>query len=301
MKEMNDLKLELEQYGEVFENVPFSTMTTLRIGGNAKYVVYPRTILALTQIVREIKSRNVPFKVIGKGSNLLCSDKEFNGVVIRLDRTFTDFYFDGDECYAEAGCSIIALAYDAMKHSLSGLEFAAGIPGTLGGVTFMNAGAYKSNMKEIIQEVFVMRNGNAEWISNEECDFSYRHSIFHAHPDWIILAVRLKLNKKDQDEIRTLMDNRRQRRMESQPLDFPSAGSVFRNPGSKPAWQFIEELGWRGKKIGGAMVSSKHTNFIINYNHATAADFMSLAEAIRLSVKEQYDEDLIMEVEKFNW
>jgi len=146
-----------------------------------------------------------------------------------------------------------------------------------------------------------MRNGNAEWISNEECEFDYRRSIFHKHPDWIILAVRLKLERKSQDEIRTLMDNRRQRRMESQPLDFPSAGSVFRNTDSKPAWQFIEELGWRGKNIGGAMVSSKHTNFIINYNHATAADFMALANAICQSVKEKYDVDLIMEVEKFNW
>lgn len=298
---MTDLKTELEQYGEVQENVPFKTMTTLRIGGNARYVVYPKTTLALTQIVREIKDAHLPYKVIGKGSNLLCSDQDYPGVVIRLDRTFTDFYFDHDECYAESGCSIIALAYEMLKQSLSGLEFASGIPGTVGGVTFMNAGAYKSSMAEVIQEVFVFRDGRCEWMSKEACQFSYRHSVFHEHPDWIILAVRMKLTKADQKEIRELIENRRERRMSTQPLDFPSAGSVFRNPSGQPAWQYIEALGWRGKSIGGAMVSDKHVNFIVNAHEASAQDFMDLVQAIQQSVKEKYDEDLIMEVEKFNW
>lgn len=298
---MTDFKKELEQYGEVLENVSFATMTTLRIGGRARYVVFPKGILALTQIVREIMDAGIDFKILGKGSNLLCSDADYEGVVIRLDRTFTDFYFDHEECYAEAGCSIIALAYEAMKQSLSGLEFAAGIPGTVGGVTFMNAGAYKSCMQEIIREVFVLKDGGLEWLDSKDCGFDYRHSVFHEHPDWIIVAVRFALQKGDQNEIRELMESRRQRRMSAQPLDYPSAGSVFRNPAARPAWQYIEELGWRGKQIGGAQVSNKHVNFIVNVGNATAEDFFTLVTAIQNSVKEKFDEELIMEVEKFNW
>lgn len=298
---MEKLVKELQQYGEVQENISFRKMTTLRIGGNARIVVYPKNILALTQVIREIKEVNAPFKVIGKGSNLLCSDDDFNGVVIRLDRTFNDFYFDHEVCYAEAGCSIIALAYEAMKNSLSGLEFASGIPGTVGGVTFMNAGAYKSNMADVIQEVFVYRNGQLDWMNVDECAFDYRTSIFQQHRDWIVLAVKLKLHTGQEDEIRELMDQRRARRMSSQPLEFPSAGSVFRNPEIRPAWQYIEEIGYRGKCIGGACVSEKHVNFIVNKNDASAEDFLTLVKEIQDKVKNQFGIELKMEVEKFNW
>ena len=298
---MNKLKQELEQYGEVQENVSFQTMTTLRIGGYARYVVYPKTTLALTQIIREVKDACVPFKVIGKGSNLLCSDHDFNGVVIRLDRTFTDFYFDHDVCYAEAGCSIIAVAYETIKQNLGGLEFASGIPGTVGGVTFMNAGAYKCNMADIIQEVFIYRDGRCEWVTQDECNFDYRYSIFHDHPDWIILAIKMKLFMNDAQIVRELIENRRQRRLETQPLNFPSAGSVFRNLPDNPAWYYIDALGWRGKKVGGAMISEKHANFIVNIGNATACDFLCLVEQIQVAARQRFQVELIMEVERFNW
>lgn len=298
---MEKLVKELLQYGEVQENVSFRTMTTLRIGGNARIVVYPKNILALTQVVREIKEANASYKIIGKGSNLLCSDDDYNGVVIRLDRTFTDHYFDHEFCYAEAGCSIIALAYEAMKNSLSGLEFASGIPGTVGGVTFMNAGAYKSNMADVIQEVFVFHDGQLDWMDVKECEFGYRTSIFHTHRDWIVLAVKMKLHAGKEEEIRELMAQRRARRMSSQPLELPSAGSVFRNPETRPAWQYIEEIGYRGKRIGGACVSEKHVNFIVNKGNASANDFLELVSDIQKKVKSQFDVELKMEVEKFNW
>ena len=298
---MEKLAKELQQYGQVQENVSLRTMTTLRIGGNARIVVYPKNILALTQVIREIKEADVPFKLIGKGSNLLCSDDDYNGVVIRLDRTFTEYYFDHDICYAEAGCSIIALAYSAMKNSLSGLEFASGIPGTVGGVTYMNAGAYKSNMASIIQEVFVYRDGQLCWMDVSECEFAYRTSIFQKHPQWIVLAVKMKLEQGNEDEIRSLMDQRRERRMSSQPLEMPSAGSVFRNPDERAAWQYIEDIGYRGKSIGGAVVSEKHVNFIVNKDNATASDFITLVSEIQDKVKEQFGVELKMEVEKFNW
>ena len=298
---MIDLYKELEALAEVEENIPLSKMTTLRIGGVARYVVYPKNALSLQGVMNKLNQNHIPYKVIGKGSNLLCSDEPFDGVIIRLDRYLCNAYFDNEHLVAEAGCSIIALSYEAMKNELSGLEFASGIPGTVGGVTFMNAGAYKSSMADIIDSVSVYRDGKIEWIQNADCVFSYRTSIFQKHPDWIILAVKMTLKKGDQKEIRELMDSRRERRMNSQPLDKHSAGSIFRNPEEIPAWKLIEGAGFRGKRIGDAVVSEKHVNFIVNENHASAKDFITLVTDVQKAVKDKYDIDLYMEVEKFNW
>ncbi len=298
---MIDLYKELEALAEVEENIPLSKMTTLRIGGVARYVVYPENTLSLQGVMNKLNQNHIPYKVIGKGSNLLCSDEPFDGVIIRLDRYLCNAYFDNEHLVAEAGCSIIALSYEAMKNELSGLEFASGIPGTVGGVTFMNAGAYKSSMADVIDSVSVYRDGKIEWIQNADCGFSYRTSIFQKHPDWIILAVKMTLQKGDQKEIRELMDSRRERRMNSQPLDKHSAGSIFRNPEEIPAWKLIEGAGFRGKRIGDAVVSEKHVNFIVNENHASAKDFITLVTDVQKAVKDKYDIDLYMEVEKFNW
>lgn len=298
---MIDLYNELEALAEVEENIPLSKMTTLRIGGVARYVVYPENTLSLQGVMNKLNQYHIPYKVIGKGSNLLCSDEPFDGVIIRLDRYLCNAYFDNEHLVAEAGCSIIVLSYEAMKNELSGLEFASGIPGTVGGVTFMNAGAYKSSMADVIDSVSVYRDGKIEWIQNADCGFSYRTSIFQKHPDWIILAVKMTLKKGDQKEIRELMDSRRERRMNSQPLDKHSAGSIFRNPEEIPAWKLIEGAGFRGKRIGDAVVSEKHVNFIVNENHASAKDFITLVTDVQKAVKDKYDIDLYMEVEKFNW
>ena len=281
-------------------NVPLSSMTTLRIGGPARYVVYPDSTVALDALMRLLKAEKIPYKVIGKGSNLLCSDKPFDGAVIRLDK-FDDYYFLGNDLIAQAGCSIISLSYQAMKQGLSGLEFVSGIPASVGGVTFMNAGAYRSSMCDVIDSVFVYRNERFEWISNEECEFAYRRSVFHSHPDWLIIAVKIHLNNAPVSEIRDLMDSRRERRMNSQPLDKPSAGSVFQNPEEMPAWQLIDGIGYRGYRIGGAMVSEKHVNFIVNEDHATAEDYLTLVNEIKRLVDEKYHIRLHMEVERFNW
>ena len=298
---MIDLYKELEALAEVEENIPLSKMTTLRIGGVARYVVYPENTLSLQGVMNKLNQNHIPYKVIGKGSNLLCSDEPYDGVIIRLDRHLCNAYFDNEHLVAEAGCSIIALSYEAMKNELSGLEFASGIPGTVGGVTFMNAGAYKSSMADVIDSVSVYHDGKIEWIQNADCGFSYRTSIFQKHPDWIILAVKMTLKKGDQKEIRELMDSRRERRMNSQPLDKHSAGSIFRNPEEIPAWKLIEGAGFRGKRIGDAVVSEKHVNFIVNENHASAKDFITLVTDVQKAVKDKYDIDLYMEVEKFNW
>lgn len=297
---METMLEQLKKVAAVETGVPLSSMTTLRIGGKAKYVAYPDDSVSLDSLIRIIRKNHLPFKLIGKGSNLLCSDKDYDGVIIRLEK-FNDFYIVDTSVVAQAGCSIIAVAYAAMKAGLSGLEFASGIPGSVGGVTFMNAGAYRSSMSDVIDSVFVYRDGKFEWVPKGECGFGYRTSVFQLHPDWIVIAIRLNLEKRDPDEIRALMDSRRERRMASQPLDRPSAGSVFRNPDDVPAWKLIEGIGYRGHRIGDAQVSEKHVNFIVNDGHARAEDFLALTEEIQKLVKEKYGISLHMEVEKFNW
>lgn len=298
---MEEILAKLSSFAEVKTNMSFKTLTTLRIGGNAAYVVYPSDVIALHSIVKYLNENDIPYKIFGKGSNILCSDDDYNGVIIRLDNHFDRAYFDGDEIVAQAGCSIITLAYEAMKKGLTGLEWASGIPGTLGGCVYMNAGAYKASMKDIIEEVLVLKDNELVWMNKEDCRFAYRHSVFQDHHDWIVLAAKLKLAQGDIHEIRDLMDQRKERRMNSQPLNYPSAGSVFRNPEEASAWSLIDGIGYRGYSNGGAMVSDKHVNFIVNNNNATGKDFLGLVEDIQFKVKEKYGIDLIMEVEKFNW
>jgi len=299
---MNYIEDQLKNYGDLVLNTPLSKHTTFKIGGKARYFIYPNNEMALARVVEICNENNVPYKVLGKGSNLLCHDDDFDGCIINLDRHFTDCHFEEDgTCYAQAGVSIIFLARLAMQKGFSGLEFASGIPATLGGTIFMNAGAYKSSMSDIVKKVYVLKNGIYEWMDLEELDYSYRHSIFQSHRDWIIVGAHLKLEKGDQKEIKDLMDSRRQRRLDTQPLDKPSAGSVFRNHELHPAWKLIDEIGYRGKQIGGAKVSEKHSNFIVNEDHAKAVDVFTLATEIQEKVKETFGIELKMEVERFNW
>lgn len=297
-----NMEKKLQPYGDVECGVRLSTRTTFKIGGVCKYYIYPKNELCLLRILDILKEENIACKIFGKGSNVLCSDDDYDGAILCLDRYFSDYTFEEDgSCVVQAGASIIMLAHEAMKRSFSGLEFASGIPGTVGGAVFMNAGAYKSDMSKILKEVYVVKDHRIETISVEQLDYSYRHSIFQLQRDWIILGCRLQLEKGDQIEISTLMDSRRKRRMASQPLDKPCAGSMFRNPQGYQAWELIDNIGYRGKRIGGAMVSDKHSNFLINADHALAEDIKQLVKEIQQEVKAQFDIDLITEVEQFNW
>ncbi|MEG0526978.1 MAG: UDP-N-acetylmuramate dehydrogenase, partial [Longicatena sp.] len=263
---------------------------------------FPKNELNLLRILDILDEENIPCRVFGKGSNILCSDDDYEGAILCLDRYFTDFTFEeSGECVVQAGASIILLAHEAMKQSFSGLEFASGIPGTIGGAVFMNAGAYKSDMSKILKEVYVVQDKNIVTMDVKELAYSYRHSIFQSNRDWIIIGCRIQLKQGDQKEIRDLMDSRRKRRMESQPLDKPCAGSMFRNPENYQAWELIEKIGYRGKRIGGAMVSDKHANFVVNEDHARASDVKELVEHIQQEVRECFDVELITEVEQFNW
>lgn len=297
-----NIKKRIQPYADVECDESISRHTTFRIGGKCKYFIYPKNELCLMRILDILKEEDVPHKIFGKGSNILCSDDDYDGAIVCLDRYFTDFNFEEDgSCVVQAGTSIILLAHEAMKNALSGLEFASGIPGTVGGAVFMNAGAYKSDMSHILQEVYVLRDREIVVMNVVDLDCRYRHSIFQDHADWIIIGCRIQLAKGEQKDIRDLMDSRRQRRLDSQPLSKACAGSMFRNPAHYQAWELIEKIGMRGQKIGGAMVSDKHANFIVNEDHAKASDVIALVEKIQQEVKQTFDIDLITEVERFNW
>lgn len=298
---MNQFIEQLETFGQVELGARLKDMTTMRIGGKVEYVSYPRNMFALARLIDYVKKNAIDYKIIGKGSNLLCSDEDYSGVIIRLDRTMNHWYINGEHLIAEAGSSIIALSVFAARNGLSGLEWASGIPATVGGCVFNNAGAYKTSMSDNVVRVLILDNGNFRWISNEECEFAYRSSAFHKNIDWIILAVEFALIKKDENEIRQMMDERKIRRMESQPLEYPSAGSVFRNPDSHNAWSLIDQCGLRGMSYGGAQISVKHCNFIINVQEATSEDVKNLIDFVIGKVEVNTGVKLITEVEMFNW
>lgn len=289
----------LSSHGDLKLDARFKDITTIKIGGPIKYLVSPFDINRLKMIITYLKEENIPYKVIGRGSNLICGDDLYDGCVIRLEH-LDHYSFDNGKLFVEAGMMIPRLANMLAAQGLSNLEFASGIPGTLGGLVFMNAGAYKMSMSDIVESVLVLKDGEIVEMTNEECQFSYRHSIFHEHLDWVILAATLNMKKGKSKEIKELMADRLRRRRATQPLDKPSAGSCFKNPDGDFAWRLIDAVGLRGYKYHGILVSDKHPNFILNVDDARADDFITTTNYIRAKVKDAYNVDLIMEVELFN-
>jgi len=289
----------LKSHGEYHDDKYFKDLTTLKMGGYIRHFILPETVDDLKVIIAYLKSNRIIFKVIGNGSNLVCGESDYNGVVICLKK-INSFEIHNDELYVEAGVLAPVLAQTLAKQGLSCMEFASGIPGCIGGLIYMNAGAYRSSMSDVIREVLVLKDDELVWINNDELQFSYRHSIFHDHPRWVVVAARLKLERKDPKDIEALMKDRLDRRKSTQPLDKPSAGSCFRNPDDQFAWKLIDGIGYRGFAVGDVSVSDKHSNFIVNNGQGTAEDYLSIACQIQDKVKEKYGIRLIMEVEKFN-
>ena len=289
----------LKQHGEYHDDKTFKDLTTLKMGGHIKHFVVPDSIDDLIIIVNYLKTNKIAYKVVGNGSNLVCGESEYDGVIISLKK-LDSYEIENDEIYVEAGVLVPLLASTLAKMGYSALEFAAGIPGCVGGLVYMNAGAYKGSMSDIVKEALVLKDGQLVWLNNDELDFSYRHSILHDHPRWVIVAARLNLVKKDSQEILDLMADRLRRRKETQPLDMPSAGSCFRNPEGTFAWKLIDGIGYRGMKVNGICVSEKHSNFIVNEGGGTADDYLGVAYQIIDKVKDKYGIKLVMEVEKFN-
>ncbi len=298
--ERDKLETRLRQYGEVKTDVDLSTLSTMNVGGKAWFVLYPHDVIALQQAVCWFKELQIPYKLWGNGSNILPSDKLYPGVILRLNHTLNSVFYDENSVVAEAGVALIALAYECSRKGLSCLEWAGGIPGTIGGALYMNAGSYKKAMSDCVAEVLVLDQDEMRWIGVNDCQFGYRESRFK-HEPMIILAARLKTQQVDPEQLQAIMQERQARRMNSQPLNYPSAGSCFRNPEGQNAWELIDRSGLRGKRIGGAMVSLKHSNFIVNVDRAQASDVYELMENVASSVKESTGVDLCLEIEMFNW
>lgn len=287
--------------GRYKETVDIATLTTYRTGGIAKLVVHPLNEKKLLLLLKTLKKEKIKFKVLGNGSNTLFSDDFYDGVIIKLD-SLNEVKFTRNKVFVEAGASLIRVANMAVKKSLSGLEFATGIPGTIGGAIYMNAGAYKRDMGYIVESIKVITpKFEIITMTNRELNFHYRTSFLQQNKGYICISAILKLQKGDKKEMQEIVKDRMQRRMESQPLEYPSAGSVFRNPEGLFAGKLIEDLGYKGLQKGGAKISEKHANFIINYNHATSKDIKDLIDFIKEEVKEKYNVDLKVEQEFVNW
>lgn len=296
-----DIYETLNKLGEVLKDEPISRYNTYKVGGIADYIFLPSSVENLIKALNYLKENKISFKVIGNGSNLIFSSKRYKGVLIKLDN-LNNLEIKDNEVYVEAGYKTIKLANKLSREGYTGLEFATGIPGTIGGAVFMNAGAYNSDFKGIIKSVtYLDENYNIKTLNNEDLEFEYRSSIFKKERKQIILSTTLLLDKDDPKKIIEVVESRKKRRIESQPLDYPSAGSVFRNPEGNYAGKLIEDLGLKGYTIGGAKVSEKHANFIINAGNATGEDIKELIEYIQSKVKENYNIDLILEQELVNF
>ena len=294
--------IESENLGKYEEDVSLKKYTTYKVGGKASVIVYPKNVDCLIRLLKVIKEENVKYKVLGKGSNVLFSSKKFNGIIIKLDEFDQIKFLSRNKIRVGAGYSLIKLCMLACKKGLAGLEFAAGIPGNIGGAVYMNAGAYKSDMGYVVQNVKVLTPElKIITLENKEMNFHYRTSFLQTHPGYICLEVTLKLQKGKKELIEEVIKERKQRRLASQPLEYPSAGSVFRNPEGMFAGQLIEELGLKGMKKGGALVSEKHANFIINYKNATGEDIKELIEYVHDEVLKKYNVDMKVEQEFVNW
>ena len=300
---MNNFILELEKLnlGKIEKDISLSTLTTYKTGGIAKLVVYPNNINNLKQLLKLIRKHNIKYFILGKGSNTLFSDKEFNGVIIKLDK-LNNFEIKETEIYVESGMILSKLVQASIKNELTGLEFAIGIPGTIGGAIYMNAGAYGNNMSNIVKSVIVLNEElQIEEIPLEKLKFDYRYSIFQDNKNLICVAANIKLEHGNHDEIASKIKENLLKRKNSQPLEYPSAGSVFRNPEGNYAGKIIEELGLKGKNIGGAEISTKHANFIINKNNASSSDILNLIKLVQKEVKDKYKIDLKLEQQLVNW
>ena len=299
------LKLEeiinlLENDGDIKENVSLKTLTTLKVGGISKYVFYPKYVTSLKKALTLFKENNINYKIFGNGSNIIPSDKIYDGVIIKLS-SLNNLKINDEVIEVEAGYSLMKLAKEVIKLGLSGLEWANGIPGTIGGAVYMNAGAYKQDMSFVLEKITVLdENMNIVTLNKDELDFSYRHSRL-MEENLICLSATLKLEKKDISLIEEVVNKRKEKRMETQPLEYPSAGSVFRNPFNDFAGRLVEECNLKGKQIGGAMISLKHANFIINKDNATGKDVLDLINLAKKEVKEKFNIELKQEQELFNF
>ncbi len=282
--------------GQVLTEEPLSSHTTFRIGGPAEYFCIPRTVEQLSAVIDACREYQKEYYILGNGSNVLAADEGCKGVVIQLFQNWNEIRIEGTTLYARSGALLVKAAHQAAKKGLSGLEFASGIPGTIGGGLVMNAGAYGGEMKDVVQKVLVLKeNGVQQWYSKEELELGYRTSRIAREHDIVLEAV-LELNKGDREAIEARMQELKEARTGKQPLEYPSAGSTFKRPEGYFAGKLIMDAGLRGYQTGGAQVSEKHCGFVINRGGATARDVMSLVSHVQKEVYRQFGVNLELEV-----
>ena len=275
---------------------PMSSHCTFRAGGTAKYYVIPDEYKKVRDVLRLCVEENIPYYVIGNGSNLLVQDDGFDGVIIEIDSALAKIEKNGNEIVAKAGAKLSKIAVKALNESLTGFEFAHGIPGNLGGAVTMNAGAYGGEMKDVLKWVKVLdNNGEMKTLKAEELELGYRTSII-VKEKMIVLEACIELHEGNRDEIEMHMKELMAKRKENQPLEYPSAGSTFKRPEGYFAGKLIQDAGLKGYRVGGAMVSEKHSGFVINYDNATATDIINLMKDVRKKVYEEFQVTLEPEV-----
>ncbi len=282
--------------GNVRMNEPMSAHTTFKIGGPADVFVTPRSRSALIAAIKLFKQLGFKYQIIGNGSNLLVGDKGIRGAVIEIGKALGEINISGNTITAQSGVLLSKLANSAARNGLSGLEFASGIPGSLGGAVYMNAGAYGGEMKDVITKVtYLDDNCDVRELPADKCDFGYRHSFF-TDKDYVILEAEMKLVHKN---IRVILDDIKElteRRVSKQPIDKPSAGSTFKRPEGYYAAALIEQAGLKGYSCGGAAVSEKHSGFVVNNGGATAENVMSVIRHVQETVLEKNGVNLETEV-----
>ncbi|MBD0379181.1 UDP-N-acetylmuramate dehydrogenase [Paenibacillus sedimenti] len=282
--------------GDIRTNERLAPYTTWKIGGPADVLVIPNSKDQVVAVIKMLHERGVPWTIIGRGSNLLVSDKGIRGVVIKLGNALETLRFDGATVYAGGSYSFIKLSVLAAKEGLTGLEFASGIPGSVGGAVYMNAGAHGSDVSRILKQAeVILDTGELVTMQAEDLQYAYRHSILHTLPGIVTEAV-FELQVGDRKEIAGAMAAYRDRRLRTQPLQLACAGSVFRNPVGGFAAKLIEEAGLKGKRVGGAEISPLHANFIVNTGNATAVDVLTLIQEVQQIVLDQYGVALVPEV-----
>ena len=280
-------------------NEPMSKYTTMKIGGPADVIVFPANVEDIINTLRFARKNDIPVTVIGNGSKLLVRDKGIRGIVIKVTGSFNKFkVYEDNTVTIGAGMSMPRISRLTMKEGLSGFEFACGIPGVIGGGVRMNAGAYGSEISDIlIRTTYIDENLELKTLEHDEHNFGYRYSLFKDHPEYVIVSAEFKLEKKNVDEIKEKIDKNTAARKEKQPLEYPNAGSTFKRPEGHFVGTMIEELGLKGFRIGDAEVSTKHAGFIVNRGKATARDTISLIEYLKEKVLEKYGVKLENEIE----
>lgn len=286
---------------EILENVNLKEYNTYRVEAFCKYMAFPKSIKELQEVINYCLHNDIKYFAIGNGSNVIL-DGYLDGIVINMKKLTGIELVSDTDIIAYGGIMMPKLVKFAVKNNLTGLEWASGIPGTLGGGIYGNCGAYNDDIYHYLQEIIVLHNGKIEHIKANKVFYDYRSTFFQGKRQYIIVAAHLKLSKGSSRKSQDLINDRLRRRLASQPLSYPSAGSVFRNPSKEmPAGKLIEESGLKNTKIGGAVVSLKHANFIINDGSATAKDIIDLIELIKKTIKKNYTIDLVTEQEIVKW